>query len=139
MKKLLFVSNLFPDTREPYRGLDNATLLPFLKSFDIRAVGVRPALPFRKGPTRIPRDVDKRFEPIYLDTLYIPKFGSHFNHHLFASALKRPLLELKRRFPFEVILVAWTVTDTAAIAKLQPELNVPIVGCIKSIVWRDHT
>ncbi|MEI9896305.1 MAG: hypothetical protein WDN28_21185 [Chthoniobacter sp.] len=43
--KLLFVSNLFPDTAEPYRGLDNATLLQHLANrWEIRVLAIRPAL-----------------------------------------------------------------------------------------------
>ena len=39
--RLLFISNLFPDTREPYRGLDNATVLHHLAAqWEIRALAL---------------------------------------------------------------------------------------------------
>lgn len=130
--KVLFLSNLFPDTREPYRGLDNATLLHELsKTYYIRVISPRPALPFRAVPERACRPVDEKFEPIYPRTFYVPKAGSLFNHHLFASAIRQPLLELKRKFPFDVILVSWTFPDTAAVAMLQSELGVPFVGIVQ--------
>ncbi len=127
--KLLFLSNLFPDTREPYRGLDNACLLHELSDrCDIRVFSPRAALPLKKGPERICRDIDKKFQPQYLRTYYVPKIGSLFNHRLFAQAIRRPLLKLKREFNYDVILVSWIFPDACAVARLQSELQVPFVA-----------
>ncbi len=127
--KLLFLSNLFPDVAEPYRGLDNACLLHYLsRNCDVRAVSPRPALPLRNVPQKTPREIDRKFSPIYLKAYYVPKVGSRLNHRLFASAIRRPLLDLKKTFNFDVILCSWLYPDACAVARLQDELKVPFVA-----------
>ena len=122
--RLLFVSNLFPDQAEPYRGLDNATLLHhLLPQFEIRAASPRPAL--LPGPIRHPRECDRIFDPVYLDAGYVPKFGSFFNHHLMARALRAPLAALRAAWPFDVVLSSWIYPDSCAIATLA---GVPFVS-----------
>ncbi len=91
----------------------------------------RPALPFRAGPAKLCRAEDAVFQPVYVNSPYVPKAGSMFNHRLMASALRQPLLKLQRPFPFDVILVSWTFPDTAAIAGLQSQLRAPFVGIVQ--------
>jgi hypothetical protein len=44
-RRLLFVSNLFPDSHEPCRGLNNVTVLHHLRQqWDIRVLSPRPSL-----------------------------------------------------------------------------------------------
>ncbi|MDB6025370.1 MAG: hypothetical protein JWM68_1593 [Verrucomicrobiales bacterium] len=127
--KLLFVSNLFPDTAEPYRGLDNACLLHSLsRDCEIRVIATRPGLPFKKDSPKACREIDRKFQPQYLKTLYVPKVGSRFNHHLFARAIREPLLSLKKDFEYDIILCAWLFPDATAVALLQTELKVPFVA-----------
>ena len=122
--RLLFVSNLFPDRAEPYRGLDNATVLHHLRSqFEIRAVSPRPTL--WKFPARSPREIDEPLEPLYLPARYVPKFGG-FNHLLLAQALRGPLRELRNRWHFDVVLTSWIFPDSCAVAHL--EQNFPFVS-----------
>lgn len=124
--KLLFVSNLFPDTAEPYRGLDNATLLHHLADrWQIRVLAVRPAL--RPGKWRC-REEDARFRPRYVPVPYVPKVGSRWNHRLMARALRHHLLELRRDFPFDVVLCSWIFPDCCAVAELATEQAFPFVA-----------
>src|SRR5690348_2299942 len=110
--KLLFLSNLFPDTAEPYRGLDNACLLHYLsRQWEIRVISARPVLPFKNRLPRTCRDIDRKFQPVYLNPLYVPKVGSLFNHRLFARAIRQPLLELKKTCDYDVILCSWVFPD----------------------------
>ena len=126
--RLLFVSNLFPDTREPYRGLDNATVLHHLNAqWDIRALALRPTLPFRSG-TWSARVEDSRLQPQFLATPYLPKIGSRWNHRLMARALRAPLREIHSRFPFDVVLSSWIYPDSCAVAQLSGELGFPFVA-----------
>ncbi|MEI6350240.1 MAG: glycosyltransferase [Verrucomicrobiota bacterium] len=123
--RLLFVSNLFPDQAEPYRGLDNATLLHhLLPQFEIRAISPRPALFAR--PSRRPRDLDQVFEPVYVNAAYVPKFGSYFNHRFMACALRGPLEKLRAIWPYDVVLSSWIYPDSCAIAALAG--SVPFVS-----------
>ncbi|MBA4148698.1 MAG: glycosyltransferase [Verrucomicrobia bacterium] len=130
--KLVFVSNLFPDSRENYRGLDNATVLHQLSSeCEIRVIAPRPRLPWKVPVVRTCRAMDAKFRPVYPEYFYVPKFGSSFNDHLFARTIRKPLFDLKRQFDFDVILVAWTFPDACAIARLAPELDVPFVAIVQ--------
>ncbi|HSI15558.1 MAG TPA: glycosyltransferase [Chthoniobacter sp.] len=124
--KLLFVSNLFPDTSEPYRGLDNVTLLHHLADrWDIRALAVRPTLRPRSWQ---PRPQDVKFAPQYISAPYVPKIGSRWNHRLMARALRAPIRELRRQFAFDVVLSSWIFPDSCAIAELAKELDFPFAA-----------
>lgn len=130
--KLVFLSNLFPDTKESYRGLDNATVLHHLsKECEIRVIAPRPRLPWQPTVERQCREKDASFRPVYPQYSYVPKIGSLFNDHLFANAIRKPLIDLKRKFDFQAILVAWTFPDACAIARLAPGLNVPFVTIVQ--------
>jgi len=126
--KLLFVSNLFPDTAEPYRGLDNARLLLELAGeFDIRVLALRPSLPFFPRTGQKCREMDRILSPVYLPAPYIPKVGNRINHLLMANALRPALLNLRRQFPFEVVLVSWVYPDGCAVSQLAGGLKFPFV------------
>ncbi len=126
--KLLFISNLFPDTREPYRGLDNATVLHGLREkWDIRVLAVRPALPFQVRSWKC-RDEDHAFEPRFIHAPYLPKIGSRVNHRLMARALRSPIEMLRKRFRFEVALCAWIYPDACAVSLLSSTLGFPFVA-----------
>ena len=126
--RLLFISNLFPDTREPYRGLDNATVLHHLAAqWEIRALALRPTLPFRSGAWTA-RKEDSRLEVQFLATPYLPKIGSRWNHRLMARALREPLRLLRERFPFDVVLSSWIYPDSCAVAQLSGEMGFPFVA-----------
>jgi len=130
--KLVFVSNLFPDSKELYRGLDNATVLHHLsKDCEVRVISPRPRLPGKPAVARQCRAEDAPFRPVYPEYFYVPKFGSPFNDRLFASALRKPLFDLKKEFDFDVILVAWTFPDACAVARHASQLNVPFVVIVQ--------
>ena len=115
--RLLFISNLFPDQAEPYRGLDNATILHHLSGeFEIRVLSPRPTL-FRT-PVRRAREVDAGFAPVYVPSPYVPKVGSRFNPALMARALREPVAAVQRTWPFDVVLSSWIFPDSCAVATL---------------------
>ena len=127
--KLLFVSNLFPDTTAPYRGLDNATLLHSLADrWRIRVLALRPKLPLFPARERLPREHDSRFAPVYWNVPYVPKIGSRWNYRLMAGALRAHLRTLRQQGEFDVILASWLFPDCCAIARLSKELNFPFVA-----------
>jgi glycosyltransferase involved in cell wall biosynthesis len=126
--KLLFVSNLFPDSTTPWRGLDNVTLLHHLVDrWQIRALAIRPALPFSKREW-LARPEDTDFAPEYLAPLYIPKLGSRWNHRLMASTLRRHFQEWRRRRTFDVVLASWLFPDCCAVAQLAREFGFPFLA-----------
>lgn len=127
MKRGLFVSNLFPDVEESYRGLDNATVLGQLRStFDFRVLSPRPSLLLRKKAWRC-REEDAEFEPRYFPVGYVPKLGSLANHWLMYRGLKREMTRLHGQFPFEFVLSSWLYPDGWAASKVAQELGVPVV------------
>jgi glycosyltransferase involved in cell wall biosynthesis len=124
--RLLFISNLFPDTREPYRGLDNATVLHHLaERWDIATLALRPTLPFGGKRWRA-RDEDAALSPRFVKTPYLPKIGHSVNHRLMAGALRRKLAEM--RGAFQVALVSWIFPDACAVALLASEFGFPFVA-----------
>ncbi len=123
MKRLLFISNLFPDASEPYRGLDNATLLHALSDrWDIRVLALRPTLSWAKAEW-MPRAADVALRPTYVATRYVPKFGHRWNHLLYARALRPALERVRRDWSFDTVLCSWLFPDACAVARLSEEFN----------------
>lgn len=126
---LLFVSNLFPDQGEPWRGLDNVTLLHAMKKgradLKIRVLAFRPSMTSwgtRSGMQ--PRLEDAEMNPSYHAALYLPKFGG-WNHLLFKWSLKRALRHLGE-FRADAILAPWLFPDSCAVAACSAA--VPVVS-----------
>lgn len=126
--KLLFCSNLFPDRGEPWRGLDNATLLHRLaERWEIRVLAPRPVLPWH-ARNWASREEDRVFQPRYVPAPYLPRIGSRWNHRLMARALRPHFDALRAQFPFEAVLGSWLFPDCCALADLTKEARVPLVA-----------
>ena len=117
VKRLLFISNLFPDSRELYRGLDNATILHGLAEagWSVRALALRPSLP-GLGRRVVPRAEDVKLKPQFLRVPYVPRIGSRVNHILYARALKPHLAALRGQF--DVALTSWSYPDSCAVSRV---------------------
>jgi len=127
--KILFVSNLFPDAASPGHGQINAQVLHQLAPHcEIRVISPRPMLPFKSWRGRVPREEDRGFQPVYVRTFYVPKFGGPWNHRLMARALRNPVRKLRAEFPFDVALGAWVYPDACALDLLDVELQAPLVA-----------
>ncbi|MDB6137168.1 MAG: glycosyltransferase family 4 protein [Verrucomicrobiaceae bacterium] len=112
--RLLFISNLFPDAGEPYRGLDNVTLLHLLReTWDIRVIALRPSLKAWLGrtPSWKAREQDEVLQPQFLPVRYVPKMGGLFNHKLVLAALRKIMPSLKHQFAWDVVLASWLFPD----------------------------
>ena len=112
--RLLFISNLFPDASEPYRGLDNVTILHLLRSnWDIQVVALRPSLKAWLGQASpwIARAEDAPLAPVFLPVRYAPKIGGLFNHKLTLAALRKALPALKKDKPWDIVLASWLFPD----------------------------
>jgi teichuronic acid biosynthesis glycosyltransferase TuaC len=116
--RLLFVSNLFPDQQEPYRGLDNATVLHALRDrAEIRVLALRPMLPWKRG-TWSARAEDAVLRPRFQRVSYIPRIGHRWNHLLYARSMRRAFAEMQRESPFDAVLASWLYPDACAVARL---------------------
>jgi len=132
--KLLFVSNLFPDRDEPVRGLDNATLLQELHGqhgYEIRVIALRPTLlpsPAGHRLRHLPcRPMDEVLRPFFLPTGYVPRFGSRWNDHLLARALRPSFVKTIEEFKPDLVLASWLFPDGCAVATLCEEAGLPLV------------
>lgn len=127
--KVLFVSNLFPDSTEPNRGLYNARLVHSLsKGCELRVLSPRPALPLLGNTPRKPRPEDVNLKPVFPPARYIPKIGSRFNHRLMAGSLRKPIQSLRQEFAFDVVLASWLYPDACGISILAQEMDFPFVA-----------
>ncbi len=123
-KRLLFLSNLFPDERQPVFGLDNANVLHGLsEDWDISVIALRPSLkaylPLRGTLPYLPRKEDEALTPSFLRVPYIPKFGDRWNHRLYADSI-RPVLKRARSREEDapdVILCSWLYPDATALVQ----------------------
>lgn len=129
--KVLFVSNLFPDSTDPVRGRVNATLLRQMsKQAEVRVIGLRPSIPFvgKKYEHLKPCPEDEILKPVYRTVIYIPKVGSRINHRLLAARVQPTLHRVQRDFDYDVVLCSWLYPDVCGVARLLKGLKVPLVG-----------
>lgn len=131
--RLLFISNLFPDTLQPWRGLDNVTLLHAMRAArpaaDIRVLCLRPGHGFWTGAAcpLLPRPGDEELHPHYAWAPYMPKFGG-LNDHLFARAVKRALKSLPAGWKPEALLVPWLFPDACGVSRVDELRDVPMLS-----------
>jgi glycosyltransferase involved in cell wall biosynthesis len=95
---------------------------------EIRVISPRPLLPFKSWRGRTPRPEDQIFQPLYVRTFYVPKFGGPWNHRLMARALLDPIRKVRAEFAFDVVLGAWVFPDACALDLLRDELRAPLVA-----------
>lgn len=128
MRRLLFVSNLFPDLKDPIRGLDNATLLHSMRhDWDIRVLSPRAVLPFLQNIESQNRNEDLAFNPRYVACPYIPKVGSWCNDWLMIQALKPAFERLIREFQPDAVLCSWLYPDGCAVSQLAKLHDIPVI------------
>jgi len=130
---LLVATNLFPDLNEPWRGLDNATLVHALQKLDpglnIRIQAFRPSFKHWGAASKQlrPRPEDACLNPDYFWTPYVPRLGG-MNHWLFSRAFARALKALPRDFSPQAILVPWLFPDACGVALQATAWGVQIVA-----------
>lgn len=117
---LLVATNLFPDQKEPWRGLDNATLVHALIRHDpglkVRVLAFRPSFRhFGAASNLKPRAEDAALAPDYFWAPYIPRLGG-MNHWLFAQAFARARKVLPPAYSPDAVLVPWLFPDACGVA-----------------------
>jgi len=130
---LLVATNLFPDQNEPWRGLDNVTLVHALRQQDpglnIRVQAFRPS--FRRfgvaGNELKPRAEDVGLNVDYFWTPYLPRWGG-MNHRLFAHAFARAQKSRPADFVPQAVLVPWLFPDACGVALQTSAWGVPVIA-----------
>ncbi len=131
--RLLCLTNLFPDTLQPWRGLDNVTLLHALKAeqpeADIRVLCLRPGHGYWTGkacPLQ-PRSGDEPLHPSYHWAPYVPKFGG-LNDRLYTLAVRRALRTLPQGWKPEALLVPWLFPDACGVHRVPEFRGLPLLA-----------
>jgi hypothetical protein len=121
--RLLFVSNLFPDTQEPSRGSENAGLLHALADrWEIRVLALRPILPWTRRDWH-PCAPDVNLRPVFQPVICLPGIARRWNQHLYARGLRKRLGTIRRDWRFDAVLTAWLHPDACAVALLRDEFQ----------------
>lgn len=130
---LLVATNLFPDKNEPWRGLDNATLVHALQKqepgLNIRVLAFRPSFRhFGAASNQLkPRPEDVGLKVDYFWTPYMPRLGG-INHQLFSLAFARALKAIPGDFSPQAVLVPWLFPDACGVALQAAAWHVPVVA-----------
>jgi glycosyltransferase involved in cell wall biosynthesis len=139
--KVLFVSNLFPNTHEPSRGLFNLPLVTAISQFaKVRVVAPVAWFPI-PGKYAPPSPVPAYEEvygleskvhslpiPVYHPCqFYLPKICRPVNPLLFAWSLYPLVKRIRAEYPFDIIHVDWAYPDGCGVAKIARWLDVPFV------------
>lgn len=130
---LLVATNLFPDQNEPWRGLDNATLVHALQQQDpclnIRVQAFRPSFRRYGAASNLlePRPVDVGLHVDYFWSPYLPRWGG-MNHRLFSHAFARAHKSLPKDFVPQAVLVPWLFPDACGVSLLAAAWGVPVVA-----------
>lgn len=130
--RLLCLTNLFPDSAQAWRGLDNVTLLHALRTqdpeLDVRVLCLRPGHGFWTGKKceLKPRPGDEGLHPSYHWTPYVPKFGG-MNDRLYALAVRRALKSLPAGWKPDALLVPWLFPDACGVNRVPELAGVPLL------------
>ncbi len=127
--RLLFISHIFPDGNEPWRGIENIALLQTLADrWDTRAVVPRPVGAWARGHGWHPRAADVAFHPQFVAAPALRIFGAGWDVRRTASALRKPLDRLRRDWHFDAVLCASLLPDACAVARLSREFQFRFVA-----------
>ena len=131
--KVLVFTNLYPSQIEPTLGLYNKSTFEALAHYcEVRVVAPIRAWARWKQPGLIVNPVREReagVESIFPPYWSIPTAWSLHAAGMYLSM--RPWIrELRRDFPFDVIVAAWAYPDAVAASLLAREANVPLVTAV---------
>ena len=127
--RLLFISHIFPDGHDPWRGIENVAMLHALADrWEIRAVALRPVRLFSKSKGWHPRAADVAFRPEFVATPTLPILGTGWNIRRAARALRKPLDRLRRDWHFDAVLCAALLPDACAVSRLANEFQFRFVA-----------
>ncbi len=119
LMRILFISNLFPDRSEPWRGLDNATLLQALRrerpDLTVRTLALRPRILPRRLSLEA-RRCDEWAKPEYLAVPYLPKAGG-MNDRLVSAAVARWIQNHLKLRELDIVLTPWLFPDACGVQR----------------------
>ena len=127
--RLLFISHIFPDGHDAWRGIENVAMLHTLADrWEIRAVVLRPIRLWSRAPGWHPRAADVAFRPEFIATPTLRILGTGWNIRRAARALRKPLERLRRDWHFDAVLCASLLPDACAVSRLAHEFQFRFVA-----------
>jgi len=133
MIRALVFTHHYPSTHWPTRApYSENTYRALARYCELRVVVPVPWWQRTRWPRELVR-VQRERQTGLLATL--PTFWSvpgapRFHAHAIALSLRRHVAEIRREFPFDLILAAWAYPDTVAAATLAEELGRPLVTTV---------
>ena len=128
--KLLIITNLFPNKKEPNRAVFNVQQIQELLKFcEIKVVAPIPFLKYSKE--QVPYEENIKGVDVYHPRyVVIPKILRSLYGYLFFLGIKKSILNIYQTFMFDMILATWAYPDAfgaAIIAKfLKKPLTLPL-------------
>jgi len=127
--RLVFISHVFPDAQDAWRGLENVALLHALSDrWDIRAVVLRPVRAWSGAHEWHPRAADVKFRPEFAVAPTLSFLGMGWAVRSAARALRKPLDRLRRDWHFDAVLTSSLLPGTCAVARLANEFQFRFVA-----------
>ena len=133
--KIVIVTNLYPSSVEPVRGLYIAQLAQRLRNYyDIQVIAPIPWLPhwlatrWRKGSSApVVEQIDgiTVHHPRYVA---IPKILRFSHGYTFAYTVRRALTSIRKDFRYSLISVHWMFPDTFGTVRAAARSGIPIVA-----------
>jgi glycosyltransferase involved in cell wall biosynthesis len=124
--KVLFISNLFPNSAEPARGIFNFhQLRHFARHCEVQAIAPLTRLPDIPSVEQI-GGITVQHPRQY----YLPKIGRPLNPYLFALSVRQTVLNLRTTFLFDVIFANWAYPDACGVENIASQLKIPFVASI---------
>jgi len=130
--RVLILSNLYPSTRFPTRGMFNLNgFLPLAEHCEVRLAAPVPwwSRLRRLGELlRTPRETHTGIDTCFPSYWSIPRVAPGFHARAMYLSLRPYVRRLRREFPFDIILAAWLYPDAVAAAHLAQEFDCPLVS-----------
>jgi glycosyltransferase involved in cell wall biosynthesis len=132
--RVVAITNLFPNARQPNRGVFNFQQFAALSLHcDLRVVAPLPWQPWSHGLAR-PVPFEEAFGGIQVTHpfhIYVPWLGRVANGALMAASLQREVMRVIEEHRPEVLLGAWAYPDAVATAILAGRLGLPWVAKVQ--------
>ncbi len=122
---VLVITNLFPNSIEPQRGIFNKQqFLELAKLCNLRVIAPLPFLPSSNIKEEEIIGGIKTYHPRHC---VIPKIGRILTGWFYYFAIRQLARRIQKEFNFDVILATWAYPDCYAASLLAKELNKPLV------------
>ena len=137
--KLLIVTNLFPSSVEPGRGLFNQQqFLALARHCELRVVSPVPWFPRGRWLRKLrpwsryaevpSRETIAGLEVHHPRYLVIPKLARWLHAFTYRLGIDRTVTALRREFAFDAILATWAYPDVVASVGIAARIGVPVVA-----------